>query len=254
MQCSKPAKMDLNICQVITDFKSWGGKNYRIEKNDPAEAAKFEELKAADREDDPKTRGAITMPEYLSYLVNSQNYSATDKDNDLADNIDVLMNTIDTKKEIEAKNHLDDINVKCCLPALVDALGQGKNTAYLIGKYGDSSCTILLIQVMNDTKIPEAYRCDAAYGLGLLEDINAIQFLISITKKELGRKVSEYAAFALLLIKGTLPQESDDAQKIMKALVDTHHNISDMYNADLYSRTFNDVNGNSKKPPYYPAK
>ncbi len=58
----------MGIDAIVNDFISWAGPNGVIEKKDPKEKAKYEELKAAD----PKDTGKITLENYLKYVQKTQ--------------------------------------------------------------------------------------------------------------------------------------------------------------------------------------
>jgi hypothetical protein len=79
-----------SIRQVISDFRKWGGMNYRIEKNAPEEGEKYNELKKADAD----KNGAISFPEYLEYLQGIQPKLKIDRvDVNIARAIEALMNS-----------------------------------------------------------------------------------------------------------------------------------------------------------------
>lgn len=88
----------IDMCQIVSDFRAWGGKNYRIEKNDPIEGRMYGELKAADTGTDSSSVGAITLPEYLKYIKQTQaSLNISPRDTYMALDIDILFNRYDQR-------------------------------------------------------------------------------------------------------------------------------------------------------------
>ena len=109
------------MSQYITDINVWGGRNFRIEKNNPNYLA----LKDADTIEDEKTIDVITLPEYLKYLEKTTPHlKISKKYHEEAKAIDDLLNAEKTEDREKACKVLERIGDKTDLPALIEALRQ----------------------------------------------------------------------------------------------------------------------------------
>lgn len=220
---------NIDMGQFVSDFKKWGGNNYRIEKSDPKERAKYEELKKAET-NDKNSPDAITLPEYLTYLQKTQpQLKIPSVDIEIAIEIDSLKNDKDGNIRNAAAEALGDHGDKSAVPALIDAMKIDSrwyvrgSAANALGKLGDKSAMPALIEAMKNDKAGDGWVCmAAAKALGKLGDKSAVPALIEAIKNDKAEDglMCMAAAGALQKIQSAFSEQDPVHKEIEKALKD----------------------------------
>jgi len=177
----------MDISKIISDFRSWSGSNYRIEKDVPEEKAKYKELKKADSDKD----GKIRLLEYIFYLKATQQLVIDQDLYNTAQMIDELRNSEDKARRLGAIRGLLFIGTESAIFALVEAM---KND--------------------NEWDV----RKMAAIALGIVGDKTLVPPLIETMKTDVNSDVRFAAADALARIQKTLNPSNPTYQEIGRAL------------------------------------
>jgi hypothetical protein len=212
----------LDISEKVSEFRTWSGNNYRIERKKPKEELKYNELKEAGIDSD--NNGEITLFEYLKYMqIEYRELRIRKIDLDAAKNIDDLKNNKDRFVRVLAAGALGKPGDKMAAPALMEALQNISEkedvrfaSARALGKIaGEEAAEPALIGIlMNNKEVPDT-RSIAAEFLSKLGDRNSIAALIHTMKKDKDVNVRCAAASALIKTKDALQKGKGESFKKM---------------------------------------
>lgn len=181
----------MGIEGIVRDFRRWAGPNYVIEKKDPKERTKYEQLRKMDCEEG-RVDGEITLAEFLRYLGRQNPALHIDMLSDVYAARQVGTLTSDYPGieifKLMAADNLTFLKPKWALPAIIETLANPKiatdvrlELTNTIKAIGEKSVSNDLRNIMNNHGDPVGSAC-AAIALGKLWFKEAFSPLVEALK------------------------------------------------------------------------
>jgi hypothetical protein len=159
------ANNNIDMSQVISDFRKWGGSNYRVARNNPEEKQTYEKLKKADT--DPDNAGQITLYEYLEYLQQTcPHLNITRENMAVAKDADIFINV--RNESWDAVERLVGYQDKNIVPIFIESAHNEKSPIMqeriydALGKIGDKATIKYLVTDLNTASDPRVRDTIAA--------------------------------------------------------------------------------------------